>query len=160
MVSWWLLRRISPIHPACLLFTATGHPCFRSEINWPKKKKWCQSSEQMTVVLGVWDQAYVYPTATWVYKKCLLGTPSATPTFTITPTPAGYARPGRPAPSNTPETPMYLATTAVPTPRLGSRPRLFRPIPRYADQHACKPTHVKHQRNTACRPLTRNRWEE
>ena len=80
-----------------------------------KEEEWCLSSEQMQVVLGVWDQAYVYPTATWVYKKCLLGTPSATPTFTITLTPTATVATGTPSPSNTPQTPVISPTTAVPT---------------------------------------------
>lgn len=54
--------------------------------NLAKEEKWCESSEGMVHVLGTWDQAYVYPTATYVYEKCLLGTPSVTPTPTITPT--------------------------------------------------------------------------
>jgi hypothetical protein len=76
-----------------------------------KEEKWCEASEGMVHVLGTWDQAYVYPTATWVYEKCLLGTPSITPTPTITSTlaetftptiaePTFTATPG--GPSNTP----------------------------------------------------------
>lgn len=73
--------------------------------NLAKEEKWCEASEQMVHVLGVWDQASVYPTATWVYEKCVLLTPSATPTFTITTTPSTL--------TPTLETPS--ATTPVPT---------------------------------------------
>ncbi len=73
--------------------------------NLAKEEKWCEASDQMVHVLGVWDQASVYPTATWVYEKCLMLTPSATPTFTVTTTPSTI--------TPTLETPS--ATTLVPT---------------------------------------------
>ena len=35
-----------------------------------KDENWCEASDKMVHVLGTWDQAYVYPTATWVYNQC------------------------------------------------------------------------------------------
>lgn len=58
--------------------------------------KWCQASDKMVHVLGTWDQSYVYPTATRVYRECLALTPSVTPTFSAsqTPTPSMTPTPG------------------------------------------------------------------
>ena len=107
-----------------------------------KEEKWCESSEQMITVLGVWDQAYVYPTATWVAEQCLLGTPSVTPTSTITttstitptitpggptisptlsgtpPTATFTSSPGptTETPTNTPKTPTNTPVTPTETP--------------------------------------------
>jgi len=78
--------------------------------NLAKEEKWCEASESMVHVLGTWDQAYVYPTATWVYQKCLLGTPSVTPTPTITLTPAESFTPTTGGASNTPAPPTSTAT--------------------------------------------------
>ncbi|MBN2045748.1 MAG: hypothetical protein JW757_12050 [Anaerolineales bacterium] len=84
-----------------------------------KEEKWCEASDQMITVLGVWNQAYVQPTATWIYEKCLLGTPSATPTFTMTPTLDGSLTPTQgsqtPTPSATPGTPTETPTPGTPT---------------------------------------------
>jgi len=87
-----------------------------------KEEKWCESSEGMVHVLGTWDQAYVYPTATWVYQKCLLGTPSVTPTPTITTTPAETETPSLPAPSESP-------TPGGPTNTPGTPTNTFTPSP-------------------------------
>jgi len=91
--------------------------------NMAKEEQWCEASEQMVHVLGVWDQAYVYPTATWIYDQCVLLTPSVTPTFTITTTPdtltptAGTPGATTPAPTTTtPETPTDTPVTPSATP--------------------------------------------
>jgi tetratricopeptide (TPR) repeat protein len=83
--------------------------------NLTKEEKWCESSDGMVHVLGVWDQAYVYPTATYVYEQCLLGTPSVTPTPTITPTLSETYTPtdGVGGPTDTP-TPTSTATPGDP----------------------------------------------
>jgi tetratricopeptide (TPR) repeat protein len=83
--------------------------------NLTKEEKWCESSDGMVHVLGVWDQAYVYPTATYVYEQCLLGTPSVTPTPTITPTLSETYTPtdGVGGPTETP-TPTSTATPGDP----------------------------------------------
>ncbi len=83
--------------------------------NLAKEEKWCQAHEKMVHVLGTWDQAYVYPTATYIYNQCLARTPSATPTFTYAP-PTGTPSPtiNVPAPSNTP-TPTTAAPADTPT---------------------------------------------
>ncbi len=97
--------------------------------NLAKEEEWCDASSQMVHVIGVWDQAYVYPTATWVYNRCLALTPSATPTYTITitgaatSTPTGGAIPSDTpvGPSNTPEPSTNTPTqTATPTATSGS----------------------------------------
>jgi len=62
--------------------------------------KWCESSDKMIHVLGTWDQAYVYPTATYVYQQCLAGTPSITPTLSATET--FTTTPGTPSSTLTP----------------------------------------------------------
>jgi cell division septation protein DedD len=92
--------------------------------NLAKEEKWCQANDQMVTVLGVWDQNYVYPTATWIYEQCLKGTPSITPTYTITTTPSTVTpTPGTPSPTtltptftNTPEAPTQTYTNTPVTP--------------------------------------------
>jgi hypothetical protein len=81
-------------------------------------EKWCESSDQMITVLGVWNQEYIHPTATWVYEQCLLGTPSATPTLPVTLTPTlGSQTPTATLGSVTPTLSATLVTpTATATP--------------------------------------------
>jgi tetratricopeptide (TPR) repeat protein len=81
------------------------------------EEKWCQASDKMVHVLGSWDQAYVYPTATWVYQKCLLGTPSVTPTLaaTMTATPTFTTVPGSASATPTSTQSGGPAGTSTPT---------------------------------------------
>ena len=101
--------------------------------NSAKEEKWCEASDGMVHVLGTWDQAYVYPTATFVYEKCLLGTPSITPTPTITST--FDATLGGPS-----DTPPAGGPSSTPTPTSTSTPDTVQDTPTFTPTFTPSPT--------------------
>ncbi len=82
-----------------------------------KDEKWCESSEQMQLVLNTWNQAYVHPTATAIYDECIASmytpTPTITSTFEVTETPTGTLT--TPTDTSVPSTPTPTVTQQAAT---------------------------------------------
>ncbi len=89
---------------------------------------WCDADQQMQVALNTWNQASVYPTATYIAEECykILYTPTPTITNTPTITPTGWAETlfpsptatigaGTPTPSKVVPTNTYTLTPVPPT---------------------------------------------
>lgn len=85
---------------------------------------WCDADQQMQVALNAWNQASVYPTATYIADECYKILYSPTPTITNTPTitPTGLV----PSPTAT-----FLAGTPSPTPTTASPTKTYTltPVP-------------------------------